>query len=96
MVSAMRLTLRPVIALSEPFAKYGPLTYEVHGLPPNRMIRIQRRMVPIEPACWSIVPVTLFDNGLGVKGPLIGEYASHDEAFGDHRRSVPSRPNVRA
>jgi hypothetical protein len=79
--SAMRLTLRPVIALPEPFAKYGPLTYEVDGLPPNRMIRIHRRMVPIEPACWSILPTTLFDNGLGVKGPGTGEYASPEEAL---------------
>lgn len=79
--SAMRLTLRPVIALPGPFAKYGPLTYEVDGLPPNRMIRIQRRMVPIEPACWSILLTTLFDNGLGVKGPGTGEYASPEEAL---------------
>jgi hypothetical protein len=77
----MWLTLRPVIALPEPFAEYGPLTYEVDGLPPNRMIHIHRRMVPIEPACWSILPTTLFENGLGVKGPGTGEYASPEEAL---------------
>ena len=79
----MRLTLRPVLELPERFAKYGPLAYEVDGLPPNRMIRIQRRMVPIEPACWSILPVTVFDidNDLAVKGPWTGDYASPEEAL---------------
>ena len=81
MISAMRLTLRLLIAFPGPLAKYGPFSYEVDGLPPNRMIRIQRRMVPIEPACWSILPVTLFENGLGVKGPWTGEYASPEEAL---------------
>ena len=80
--SAMPLTLRLVFAAGqEPFTKYGPLTYEVDGLPSNRMIRIQRRMVPIEPPSWSILPVTLFDNDIGVKGPWTGDYASPEEAL---------------
>ena len=90
----MRLTLRPVIELPERFAKYGPLAYEVDGLPPNRMIRIQRRMVPIEPACWSILPVTVFDidNDLAVKGPWTGDYASPEEALATIDEAFPHDP----
>src|SRR5688572_31964217 len=81
----MPLPLRPVLAdpavISERFAKYGPLFYDVEGLPPNRMIRISRRLVPIEPACWSILPVTLYDTDNGVRGPWTGNYASPEEAL---------------
>ena len=68
--------------LREPFGKYQPMFYDVVGLPPNRMIMICRRMVPIEPACWQILPTTLWDDGdKGVRGQPTGAYESPEAAL---------------
>jgi hypothetical protein len=92
----MPLTLRPAFAdpavIPERFAKYEPLAYEVEGLPPTRMIRISRRLVPIEPACWEILPITLVENDLAVSGKRTGSYDSPEDALAAIDAAVPRKP----
>ena len=94
-INAMAFSLRPSplseVPFPEPLGKYQPLFYDVVGLPPNRMIMICRRMVPIEPACWEILPTTLWDDGdKGVRGQPTGAYPMSHRRRRWRRSMTPS------
>ena len=72
----MRLTLqaRPV-----PEGAQRPPTYEVMGLPPDRMIVIGD--YDETPPRWHILPITVLRSNLAVKGNWTGDYESPEAAL---------------